>query len=105
MYKRKFCQLKRSIVVFIVLLSVEILLSSCTPSAKYLRSKNRETLTGSDYVRVLIKIEKENFTINSDSGLRVINKKDSRIIYESKNSGLNFYPEKIKNIYLFHNIN
>ncbi len=92
--------MNRQNIVLLILLSLEILVSSCTPSEKYLRSKNREISSGTNYVRVLIKVEKDTFTINADSGLRVINKKDSRVIYESKSAGLSFYPEKIKSIYL-----
>lgn len=76
------------------------MLTSCTPSEKYLRTKNAGISTGTNYVRVLVKIDNNNFKISSESGLRVIDKKDSRIIFESKTGGLNFYPEKIKNIYL-----
>ncbi len=85
---------------FIVFLLSGILLISCTPSEKYLRSKNRGMSTGTNYIKVLIKTENNSFKINSDSGVRVIDTKSSRIIYESKNGGLNFYPEKIKNVYL-----
>lgn len=73
---------------------------SCTPSEKYLRSKNMNITSGAAYIKVLVKIENASFRIKSDSGLRVIDKKDSRVVYESKSAGLNFYPEKIKSIYL-----
>jgi len=73
---------------------------SCTPSEKYLRSKNSVITSGAAYIKVLVKIENNSFKIRSDSGIRVIDKKDSRVIYESKNAGLNFYPVKIKSIYL-----
>lgn len=92
--------MKRIFLFILIIISIEILLSSCTPSEKYLRSKNREISSGTNYVRVLVKVEKDTFTISSDSGLRVINKKDSHVIYESKSSGLSFYPDKIKSIYL-----
>ena len=86
--------------IFISVPLAVLIFYSCTPSEKYLRSKSAEISTGSNYVRVLIGIENDSFKINSDSGLRVIDKKDSRIIYETKNRGLSFYPAKIKNIYL-----
>ncbi len=77
-----------------------ILFFSCTPSEKYLRNKNMNISSGAVYVKVLVKIENNSFKIKSDSGIRVIDKKDSRIVYESKSAELNFYPEKIKNIYI-----
>jgi len=86
--------------IFIALMSFVIFFISCTPSEKYLRSKNSISLTGNNYVRVLVKIENNSFRINSDSGIRVIDKKNSKVIYESKSAGLNFYPDKIQNIYL-----
>jgi len=92
--------MKRITVIFTMLFLIGITLFSCTPSEKYLRTKSEGMSSGTNYVRVLIKIETDNFKINSDSGLRVIDKKNSKIIFESKNGGLNFYPEKIKNIYL-----
>jgi len=77
-----------------------IIFFSCTPSEKYLRTKNINISSNTVYVKILVKIENNSFKIKSDSGIRVIDKKDSRIVYESKNAGLNFYPEKIKNTYL-----
>jgi len=86
---------------FLILLSAAAMMfSSCTPSEKYLRSKNSKITSGINYVRVLIKVENNGFKINSDSGLRVFNKNGARLIYESKKNGLSFYPEKIKNVYL-----
>ncbi|HNX25541.1 MAG TPA: SpoIID/LytB domain-containing protein [Spirochaetota bacterium] len=92
--------MKRSSKIYIILFLTGIVLTSCTPSEKYLRTKNAEMSSGTNYVRVLIKVETDNFKINSDSGLKVIDTKNSRVIFESKSGGLNFYPEKIKNIYL-----
>ena len=88
----------KKISIFLFLLYVAAILTSCTPSAKYLKSKNASSVT--DYVRVLIKVENQSFKINADSPLRVIDKSTSRIIFESKTCGLNFYPEKIKKVYL-----
>lgn len=92
--------MKNFFTAYILILFSGLLLFSCTPSEKYLRSKNLKISSSSDYVRVLIKIENNNFKINSESGLRVIDKNDSRVVFETKSGGLNFYPEKIKNIYL-----
>lgn len=85
---------------YLLLLVGAIVFNSCTPSEKYLRTKSSAISSATNYVRVLIKVENQNFKIKSESGLRVIDKKNSRIVYESKNGGLNFYPEKIKSIYL-----
>jgi stage II sporulation protein D len=92
--------MKRSGFILIVLIAAGMIMTSCTPSEKYLRTKNAQMAAGTNYVRVLIKIESESFKINSESGLRVIDKNNSKIIFESKKGGLNFYPDKIKNIYL-----
>jgi peptidoglycan hydrolase-like amidase len=83
---------------FLFLIFTTAFVISCTPSAKYLRSKN--VSSGTDYVRVLIKVENRGFRINAGSPLRVIDKATSKIIFETKTGGLNFYPEKIKKIYL-----
>lgn len=90
----------RIIRIFILLISAGVILTSCTPSEKYLRSKNAVVSASANYVRVLVKVENNSFKISSDSGIKVIDKKDLRTVYESKNAGLNFYPDKIKSIYL-----
>jgi stage II sporulation protein D len=87
-----------------VILSGSILFS-CTPSEKYLRTKNMTVPAASAYIKVLVKIGDEPFKIRSDSGLRVIDKKDFRVIHESKSAGLNFYPSKINSIYLIESDN
>lgn len=84
--------------VFLFLFYAFVMLTSCTPSAKYLRSKNGSSAT--DYVRVLIKIENSSFKIHADSPLRVMDKSTLKTVFETKTGGLNFYPEKIKKIYL-----
>lgn len=86
--------------ILITVFFLSLMFFSCTPSEKYLRSKNMNITSGAAYIKVLVKIENDSFRIKSDSGLRVIDKKDSRIVYESKSAGLNFYPAKIKSIYL-----
>lgn len=83
-----------------ILAITSVILSSCTPSDRYLRSKSSVISSGSNYVRVLVKIETRGFKIQSDSGLRVIDKKGSRLLYESRRNGLSFSPDKIKDIYL-----
>lgn len=80
-------------------ISLALLFSSCTPSEKYLKTKIRSTGKDNNYVRVLIKKETADFKISSSAGLKVIDKKTGKIIYESKNTELLFTPEKINNIY------
>jgi len=92
--------MKKFSIYFAIVFSAGLLFTTCTPSEKYLRNKNSEISSGTNYVKILIRTENNNFKISSDSDLRVIDKKDSRVIYESKKGGLNFYPDKIKNIYL-----
>ena len=110
---------KISIILFIMSLS----LNACTPSEKYLRSKNlsqpdqqdnsTQNNPGKDnptkdnpgknnpiYVKILIDIKDKNFKVTSVAGLRVINKNDSKIIYESEKAGLSFDPSKIKSTYV-----
>ena len=92
--------MKRIGTFLIILLSAGLMLTSCTPSEKYLRTKSSVISTSTNYIRVLIKVENNSFKINADGAIRVIDKKDFRTVYESKNTGLNFYPEKIKTVYL-----
>lgn len=86
-----------------LLLSVTVLtllLTSCTPSEKFVRTKLRSTGKDNSYVRVLIRKENSNFKISSTSGLKVLDKKSGSLIYESNKGSLVFYPEKISNIYI-----
>lgn len=75
-----------------------LFLASCTPSAKYLRSKS--SVSETNYVRVLVKVENNSFKISGDSTLRVMDKSTLKTVFETRTGGLNFYPEKIKKIYL-----
>ncbi len=86
-------------IILLILINGSIFFS-CTPSEKFLRSKSMNVPASAAYIKVLVKVENDSFKIRSDSGLRVIDKKNSRIVHESKNSGLNFYPSKISSIYL-----
>lgn len=92
--------MKRSAVITILFISAGVFFASCTPSEKYLRSKSAGMAGSANYVRVLVGIVSESFKLSSDSGLRVIDKNNSKTVFESKNGGLNFYPDKIKSIYL-----
>ena len=86
--------------ITIILFIIGLILNACTPSEKYLREKNLALQGSTNYVKVLIGVKDKNFKVSSDAGLRVINKNDSKVIYESKKSGLDFDPGKIKTIYL-----
>jgi len=87
-------------ILFLISTVSFLFFTSCTPSEKYLKTKIRSTGQDNNYVRVLIKIESGAFKITSSSGAKVIEKKSGKIIYETANGGLTFYPEKIKNIYV-----
>jgi hypothetical protein len=71
-----------------------LIFSSCTPSEKYLKTKIRSTGHDNNYVRVLIKKETGPFKISSSTGIKVVDKKSGKIIYENRNGSLTFYPEK-----------
>ena len=86
--------------ITIIVSIIGLILNACTPSEQYLREKNIKLQSGTNYVKILIGIKDKSFKVSSDTGLKVINKKDSKVIYESKKSGLNFDPVKIKSIYL-----
>jgi stage II sporulation protein D len=86
--------------ISVVLLIIGLILNACTPSEKFLRSKNFKQQDSPIYVKILSGIKDKNFKVNSGMGLRVINKNDSKIIYESKKSGLSFDPLKIKSVYV-----
>jgi len=73
--------------------------TSCTPSAKYLREKNSPGTYEQNFVRVLVAVEKKPFTISSESGLRVRLKSGSKLLYEMKSGKLMFYPERINEIF------
>ncbi len=77
-----------------------LLLTSCTPSEKFVRTKLRSTGKDNNYVRVLIRKENSPFKISSSSGIKVLDKKSGSIIYESNKGSLIFYPEKVTNIYV-----
>jgi stage II sporulation protein D len=90
--------------IYLILLSLAalslIFFTSCTPSEKYLRTKIRSTGLDNNYVRVLIKKESGSFKISSSSGIKVVDKKTGKIVYESQKGNLTFYPEKIKTVYV-----
>ena len=86
--------------ITIILFIIGFIFNACTPSEKYLKDKNLALQGSANYVKILIAIKDKNFKVSSDAGIRVISKNDSKIIYESKKSGLDFNPVKIKNIYL-----
>jgi stage II sporulation protein D len=86
--------------ISIILFMIGLILNACTPSEKYLRSKNLKPQDSTNHVRILVAIKDKNFKLSSETGLRVLDKNDSRIIYESKKTGLNFDPLKIKSIYI-----
>ena len=86
--------------ITIILFVIGLILNACTPSEKFLRDKTLKQQSSTNYVRILIGVKDKNFKITSDAGLKVINKNDSATIYESKKSGLNFDPVKIKSIYI-----
>ena len=79
---------------------IGLILNGCSPSEQYLRIKNLNYQKSVSYVKILIGIKDKKFNVNSESGLRVINKNDSEIAYESKKTGLSFDPLKVKNVYL-----
>lgn len=72
---------------------------TCTPSEKFLRTKSSLNNQGVNQVRVLIKVLSGSFKISSESGVRVVDKETSKILYKTGNGGLVFHPEKIKKIY------
>jgi len=84
----------------IILFIIGLIFNACTPSEKYLRDQNLKSQDSINYVRILIGIKDKNFKVKSETGLRVIDKNDSKTVYESKQSGLNFDPLKIKSIYV-----
>ncbi len=90
----------RYLYLFILSYLTGLLLFSCTPSEQYLRTKSASLHTGVNQVRVLLKIESGSFRISSESGIRVIDKTKSMMIYQSGSGGLVFRPEKIGKIYL-----
>jgi stage II sporulation protein D len=81
-------------------LLIWIILSSCTPSPKYLREKQGKLGYDTNYISVLIAAENKKFKVLSKGGLKIIDKKSSRIIYETRKGGLIFYPEKISTPYI-----
>ena len=85
--------------ISVILFIIGLILNGCTPSENYLRSKNLKYQGSVNYVKILISIKDKNFNVTSDTGLRVISKSDSKIVYESKKSGLSFDPLKLKSIY------
>lgn len=91
---------KKYSILFLITAVAFLYFTSCTPSEKYLKSKIKSTGQDNNYVRVLIKKETGPFKISSSSGIKVIDKKSDKIVYESLKGTLSFYPEKIKNIYL-----
>jgi len=93
-------RIKVSYKISIILFIIGLMLNGCTPSERYLRGRNLKQEDSPIYVKILIGIKDKNFKVNSETGLRVINKNDSKIIYESNKSGLSFDPIKIKSIYV-----
>jgi stage II sporulation protein D len=77
-----------------------IILFSCTPSPKYLREKQSELGYDTNYIRVLIATENRKFNILAKDGIKISDKNNNRIIYETRKSGLIFYPEKISTPYI-----
>lgn len=77
-----------------------LILSSCTPSPKYLKEKQANIKYDINYVNVLVSTETSKFNILSKSGLKVSDKNSNRVIYETKKGGLIFYPEKIITPYI-----
>jgi len=92
--------MKNTYIIILIITIAYLFLTSCTPSEKYLKNKMMSTGKDNNYVRVLIKKESDIFRITSTSSIKVIDKQSSKIIYESPNGNLNFYPEKIKTIYV-----
>src|SRR5208337_42601 len=81
-----------------LLIAIVMLLTSCTPSAKFLREKNLSGEFDNNYVRVLIGVQEQPFRIKSESGLKVIFGENGKLLYETKKGGLVFYPEKINEV-------
>jgi len=92
-------KIKVSSQLSIVLFVIGLIFNACTPSEKYLRIKNLKEQDSKNYVKILISIKNKNFNISSETGLKVINKNDSKTVYESDKAGLSFDPLKIKSIY------
>lgn len=69
---------------------------SCSPSREYLLSRNMQGSADKKYVRVLICSTDDRVTVATGSRLKVTNKKTRKIIYESGNTTLVIYPEKVK---------
>ena len=86
--------------ISIILFVIGLILNACTPSERYLRDKDFYQENTINYVKILIGIKDKNFKISSETGIKVTNKSDSKIISESTTPGLNFDPLKIKNIHV-----
>ncbi len=88
------------IINIIAVLFTGIFLFSCTPSPKYLKEKQAELGHDTNYIRVLVATENRKFNILSKDGLKISDKNNNRVIYETRKSGLIFYPEKISTPYV-----
>lgn len=69
---------------------------SCTPSREYLIKQMKKSSSDNSYIRVLL-LKTKIIKLGSESGFRIIDKKNGKMLYETRKKSLLIRPEKIRN--------